>query len=94
MNPGQPPSLGRIVHFTVDNVSAAKLNQLGGRRYAVSEKCAAIITRVQDNNACNLTLFPDADEILHVSNVAYSTGGQPGTWSWPERIGDAVEAAA
>jgi hypothetical protein len=92
--PGQPPSLGRIVHFHVNEDAARKLNSLGGKKYGVAEKCPAMIVRTLDNNACNLTLFPDAEEILHVANVAYSTGGQPGTWSYPERIGEAQEAAA
>ena len=94
MNPGQTPTLGRIVHFTCDHEAATKLNQLGGKRYNISEKVAGVITRALDNNGCSLMLFPDADEVLHLSSVPFSTTNQPGTWSWPERIGETKEAAA
>jgi hypothetical protein len=89
----QTPSLGRIVHFTVDSPTATKLNAIGGRRYNVGDKVAGIITRPLDNHTCNLMLFPDAEETVFVGNVPYSTGGtQPGTWTWPERIGEAQAA--
>lgn len=94
MNPGQTPSLGRIVHFHVDPNAAQKLNQLGGRRYNVGDKVPGMIVRTLDNNACNLTLFPDADENMHISNVPFSTGIQPGTWAWPERTQETEQAAA
>jgi hypothetical protein len=92
MTTGMTPSLGRIVHFTVDATAAQKLNQLGGRRYNVGDKVAAIIARALDNNACNLHLFPEADENMYLAGVPYSTGSQPGTWSWPERIAEQVAA--
>jgi hypothetical protein len=88
------PTLGRIVHFNVSTEVASKLNQLGGKRYNISEKIPGMIVRIHDNGACNLTLFPDADENLRVANVPYSTGSQPGTWNWPERIAETTEAAA
>jgi hypothetical protein len=93
MTTGMTPSLGRIVHFTVDTNAAQKLNQLGGKKYNVGEKVAGIITRPLDNNACNLSLFADgADEVMHLSSVPYSTSNQPGTWTWPERIAEQVAA--
>jgi hypothetical protein len=82
------------VHFTCDTIVAAKLNALGGRKYNVGERVAGIITRPLDNHSCSLTLFPDAEETLHVGNVPFSKGDQPGTWSWPERMGETQEAAA
>ena len=87
MQPSQAVSIGRIVHFTVDGNAATKINQLGGRRYNSGEKCAGIVTRTHAENACNLTLFPDGAETMHLANVPYGTG-QPGTWSWPERTGE------
>ncbi len=94
MNPGTAPSLGRIVHYTVDTQAATKLNALGGKRYNVSEKIPGMIVRLHENNACNLTLFPDAGDTIHFSNVPYSAGNQPGTWTWTERSGEQQEAAA
>jgi hypothetical protein len=88
------PTLGRIVHFNVSTEVAAKLNQLGGKRYNMSEKVPGMIVRIHDNSACNLTLFPDSEDTLRVVNVPYSTGSQPGTWNWPERIAETQEAAA
>jgi hypothetical protein len=94
MQPGIAPTLGRIVHFTVDTNAATKLNQIGGRRYNIGEKVAGIVTRPLDNHSCNLTLFPDAEETMFLANVPYSAGNQPGTWNWAERIGEAEQAAA
>ncbi len=93
MNPAMTPSLGRIVVLTCDNAIAAKLNQLAGRRYNIGEPCAGIVTRALENGACNITLFPDAEEVLHIATVPFSSGSQPGTWSWPERV-EAVAKAA
>lgn len=92
MQPGIAPSLGRIVHLACDTEAATKLNRLGGRRYNVGDKVAGIVTRALDNHACNLTLFPDAEETLFMPNVPFSAGGQPGTWSWPERVSEQAAA--
>jgi hypothetical protein len=88
------PFLGRTVVLNVDTPIAGKLNQLAGRRYNVGDPCAGIVTRVLDNNACNLTLFPDAEEILHVSAVPFSSGNQPGTWTWTEEEATGMGATA
>jgi hypothetical protein len=88
------PTLGRIVHFNVSTEIAAKLNQLGGKRYNISEKVPGMIVRTFENNACSLTLFPDAEETLHITNVPFSSGSQPGTWNWPERIAETTQEAA
>jgi hypothetical protein len=97
MNPssGTAPTLGRIVHFNVSTETAAKLNQLGGKRYNVGEKVPAMITGLAEHNACYLTLFPAlSDEMIAVPPVAFSTGNQPGTWNWPERIAETQQEAA
>ncbi|MCU1338858.1 MAG: hypothetical protein JWO19_4439 [Bryobacterales bacterium] len=91
-NPSQ--ALGRDIHFTVDRAASEKLNQIGGRRYNIAETVPGKIVRVLDNNACNLMLFPDADEVLHLSAVPFSASAQPGTWTWPERMAGTQEAAA
>jgi hypothetical protein len=88
-------TIGRIVHFTVDTERAMKLNQLGKKRYNTGEKIAAMICGIGENGECYLTLFPPgSDEMLAVSGIPFSTGNQPGTWNWPERVGEAEEAAA
>ena len=92
MQPTQKPTLGRIVHYTCNPDTAGRLNALGGRKYNVNDIVPGIIVRAGDNNQCNLTLFPDADQVYHIAGVAFSNQGQPGTWGWPERIGE--EAAA
>lgn len=87
MNTGQTATLGRIVHFTCDTNVSQKLNQLGGKRYNVGDKVPGIVTSAGENNVCNLKLMPDADDTLQIPHVPFSTGGQPGTWAWPERTG-------
>ncbi len=95
MNPGTAPVIGRTVHFHVDAAAAAKLNQIGKRRYNVGDKCAGVITHPLDNSAVNLSLFVDgADELMPLPNVPYSAGSQPGTWTYPEAIGEAGRVAA
>jgi hypothetical protein len=94
MTTGTAPTLGRIVHFNVDQTAAQKLNALGGKRYNVGEKVAGIIARVLENNVINLQLFPDSEEIMYLGNVPFSTGGQPGTWNWPEMVGEKQQVAA
>ncbi len=95
MNPGTAPSLGRTIHFNVDASAAAKLNQIGKRRYNVGDKCPGVVTHTLENNAANLSLFVDgADEIMPLQNVPYSTTNQPGTWTYPEAIGEAGRVAA
>lgn len=87
-------TIGRIVHCTLDSAAAQKLNQLGGRKYATGDKVPGIVVRAGENNVCNLTLFPDAEEVVHMPNMTFSAGNQPGTWNWPERTGETQEAAA
>ena len=94
MHPGISPTLGRIVLFNVNPDAATKLNSIGGRKYNVGDKVPAMVVRPLDNNACNLTLFPDAEEIMHLSAIPYSSAAQPGTWSWLQREGEAEQAAA
>lgn len=92
MQPQTAPSLGRIVHFTCDSGTAAKINLLEGQRYSVGDKVAGMITYIDKNNASHLTLFPAADEMLTIPAVPFSSNNQPGTWNWPERVSEAQAA--
>jgi hypothetical protein len=88
-------TIGRVVHFTVDTERAMKLNQLGRHRYNTGEKLPGMITGAGENGDCFLTLFPiGSEELLATSQVPFSTGNQPGTWNWPERVEEAKDAAA
>jgi hypothetical protein len=88
-------TIGRIVHFNVDTDRAMKLNQLGKKRFNTGDKLAGIVTGCGENGECSLTIFPPgSEELLAVSGIPYSAGNQPGTWNWPERVGEAEEAAA
>ena len=94
MQPGIAPTLGRIVHYTCDPQTAQKLNQLGGRKYNVGDIVPGMVVRTTENNSVSLKLHPEAEDDLLISNIAFSTGGQPNTWNWPERVGETHEAAA
>jgi len=96
MNPAitPAPTLGRIVNFTCDTNAATKLNQVGGRKYNIGDVVPGMVTYPLENRAANLKLFPDGtDECLHLSGVPYSSGSQPGTWSWPAQTEAVAEAA-
>jgi hypothetical protein len=45
----------------------------------------AIITKVVSNHVVDLTVFMPLPH--HVTSVALDTGGEQGTWHWPERVG-------
>ena len=95
----QKPSLGRIVLFTCDKQTAEQINQMGGahhHNYIPGEQIPGIVVGVQQNGNCNLTLFPDAPETLHVQGVEQSTTNRNRSWNWPTRVegGTGGEAAA
>lgn len=94
MNPTVTPTTGRIVRFNADQAATVRLNQLGSTKYHVGDEVPGMIVRVLDNQACNLKLFPDADESIRVINVPFSAQHQPGTWGWPERTEQIGSVAA
>lgn len=88
------PTIGRIVHYVPTSEIARKIHGLGGPSNIPGYRIAAVIVGTHDNDACNLTLFPDvATDLMYLPTVPFSTGNQPGTWNWPERIGEAEVAA-
>lgn len=68
---GQKPSIGRIVHFTGE----------------YGECFAAIVTRVTELGACDLTVFPpQRREPLTLTDMSYSDTPEQDRWHWPERV--------
>lgn len=90
------PTLGRIVVVICDAEIAEKLNKtiVGGHHYKLGERVAAMVVGLNDNNAIGARLFPNGPGDLYLNSVPFSTGNQPGTWNWPDRISDTQEAAA
>lgn len=71
----QSPSVGRIVHYT-------NLGDADGEY--PPEQQAAIITKVNPDGTCALTiLYPTG--IFMMSDVAYSRAYARRHWSWPPR---------
>lgn len=78
------PSVGRIVMFYVDSITAAFLNSGGKHVMEVGEIVPAVIVRVQDRAVVNLRIFRDGPPTPqeHVSGV--TQGKAPGQWDWPD----------
>lgn len=66
----QPPSIGRMVHFSSHY-----------RRHD-----PAIITRVNDDGSVNLVCFPDDGEIYRPKNVLMGEPNEWDFWHWPEFV--------
>lgn len=72
----QKPSIGRIVHYR-----PTKAEESNG-----APVFAAIITRVWDNEAVNLTVFPDLRAPFMVgTRIRAHDQPDPGQWFWPPR---------
>lgn len=75
----QPPSCGRIVHYTLSEVDSPR---------AVNRVRPAVVIDVVDGTACNLHVMTNGgrDDLSLVhwkGEVQYSEAGEPGTWHWP-----------
>lgn len=90
----QKISLGRIVMITVDADTATKLAKLATvHHYTVGQKLPGLVVGAMENNSISAKLFPDGPNDLYLTGIPFSTGNQPGTWNWPDRIGAEEQAA-
>lgn len=81
MSEGQKPSIGRIVHWYARDAE----NWLDGQAFA-----AAIITRVNDDDTVNVTVFPDGPPPFGKTHIPYGQAAEAADrwfwWQWPERV--------
>jgi hypothetical protein len=71
--PDQKPSVGRIVHY----------------HYPDAGPIAAIVTAVNKDGTCELTLFhahPNFSATIRKSDVLYAVGPRALHWNWPPRV--------
>jgi hypothetical protein len=77
----QKPSIGRIVHFILNDYITAGFITNG---QVQGERVAAIVTRVWSDTCVNLRLILDGDAVPLVTSVVQGT--EPGQWEWPARV--------
>lgn len=68
----QQPSVGRIVHYVDLDIN--------------EEPIAALITKVDDLGAVDLTVFPPGGAPLFREDVQHDEDGPDRTWHWPPRV--------
>lgn len=84
------PTLGRIVHYTLNDDDAAKINQRrdddpnSGNRVEAGQDCAAVVVAAWGNSSCNLTLLLDGKDTYWA--LSKSEGDERGHWHWPPRV--------
>lgn len=87
------PTLGRIVHYTLNETDADKINARrvsaavpevgGGNRVVAGQDCAAVVVACWGNSSANLQVLLDgADSYWATSR---SEGDEQGRWHWPPR---------
>jgi hypothetical protein len=84
--PSQPPSVGRIVHYSGD------LSDVEGGAPRATRYAAIITDTYQARNEpelVDLTVFPPASEggtPVAYTGIAYDADGKPGTWCYPAHV--------
>ncbi len=95
-----PPTVGRIVHYTLTEADAEAANRRRGNgsagsdgggmvvhvgnHAAVGQVCAALVVRTFDGPYANLQVFLDGNDTLWATSR--SEGDGPGFWQWPARV--------
>ena len=85
-----PPSLGRIVHYTLSDYDAAAITQRRKDDSTVANLVCggqvfpAIVVRVFGGTTINLKVFLDGDDTYWATSRV--EGADQGTWCWPPRV--------
>jgi hypothetical protein len=82
------PSVGRIVHFEVDEYNAKDINARaeveGGNMVQAGDLLPAVIVRVWGPTCCNLKIFRDGPQDVWITSVSQGTG--PRSFREPARV--------
>lgn len=89
-----PPTIGRIVHYTLNGYDVGAIDRLYPRvddtgrwlRNAVAEGQVypALVVRAFGGSAANLQVFLDGDATYWATSRVEGEG--PARWSWPPRV--------
>jgi hypothetical protein len=76
-DPGQTPSVGRMIHYT----------SYGTPKGEYTSQCrAAVVTAVSDTEGVVDLCVLNPEGMFFNRGVRYSEDREGGTWHWPERV--------
>lgn len=79
-----PPTVGRIVQYTLTEADARSLNAFGGNAHAEGDIYPALIVRVWSEETVQLQVFGDGPAaMLWATSRTAADSSEAGRWHWP-----------